>query len=532
MLAAGTQLGPYKILAPLGAGGMGEVYRARDTRPQMARDVAIKVLPSHRTATPEARARFEREARAISKLNHPHICTLFDVGHQDGIDFLVMELVEGDTLALTSAERGRLATPPTTSAEAYRFYLQGSEYLKRTEESSQNYEIAQQLYERALELDPSFALAHAMLSRVHGSMYWNRLDPSTARAVRQLDEAETALRLAPDLPQAHIAMGLVHYWSRRDYRRALDEFTIAKNSLPNDEAPWGYVGFVQRRLGNWDEVFAAFEKCSQRSPRNASLFRDLGGNTYDFVGRYADAVRAFDRALSLAPYLNNAAIQRGWTYVRWQGQLDTLRAALSRVSMDAEESYRGYVPSQRATLLLWERDSESLLQTLRTTRVDVFDWWGGYLPSALFAAWAHQLRGEHVAAHAAFDSACVRLDSAAVGLPDDWRVHAARGLSLAGLRRREDALGEAHWLQQSIVYREDAFQGPDLAEDRALILAQAGDAEAALDEIERLLAGPSRLNVHMLRLDPRWDPIREHPRFKALLAKYGSREEKADAGRR
>jgi Tol biopolymer transport system component len=97
VLAAGTMLGPYKILAPLGAGGMGEVYRAHDTR--LGRDVAIKVLSSHLAATPEIRARFEREARTISQLNHPHICTLYDIGHEGDTDYLVMELLEGETLA-------------------------------------------------------------------------------------------------------------------------------------------------------------------------------------------------------------------------------------------------------------------------------------------------------------------------------------------------------------------------------------------------------------------------------------------------
>ena len=92
-LPLGTRLGPYEVAAPLGAGGMGEVYRAHDSR--LGRDVAIKVLPSHLAATPEVRARFEREARTVSQLNHPHICTLFDVGHQDGVDYLVMELLEG-----------------------------------------------------------------------------------------------------------------------------------------------------------------------------------------------------------------------------------------------------------------------------------------------------------------------------------------------------------------------------------------------------------------------------------------------------
>src|SRR5512147_1013635 len=94
-LSSGTRLGPYELLAPLGAGGMGEVYRARDTR--LDRTVAIKVLPAHLAASPERRQRFEREAKAISALMHPHICVLHDVGQHDGIDFLVMEYLEGET---------------------------------------------------------------------------------------------------------------------------------------------------------------------------------------------------------------------------------------------------------------------------------------------------------------------------------------------------------------------------------------------------------------------------------------------------
>src|SRR5881396_3403431 len=96
-LAPGTKLGPYEIISPLGAGGMGEVYRARDAR--LGRDVAIKVLPQHLSSNPEVRARFEREARTVSGLNHPNICTLHDIGREGDTDYLVMELVEGETLA-------------------------------------------------------------------------------------------------------------------------------------------------------------------------------------------------------------------------------------------------------------------------------------------------------------------------------------------------------------------------------------------------------------------------------------------------
>ncbi|MBI4349795.1 MAG: hypothetical protein HY553_23360, partial [Elusimicrobia bacterium] len=108
----------------------------------------------------------------------------------------------------------------------------------------------------------------------------------------------------------------------------------------------------------------------------------------------------------------------------------------------------------------------------------------------------------------AFDAARVLLDSVIRDLPDDWRVHAARGLTLAGLGRRDEALREAGWLRQSVVYREDAYDGALVAEDRARILVQAGEAGSALDEVERLLAEPSHLSVNVLRLDPLFDPIR------------------------
>src|SRR5688500_9781623 len=121
MLSAGTRLGPYEILDSLGAGGMGEVYRARDTR--LDRAVAIKVLPPHLASDPQLRERFDREARTISSLSHPHICALFDVGHHDGIDFLVLEYLEGETVAQRIA-RGSSGQPALTVAESLKIAIQ------------------------------------------------------------------------------------------------------------------------------------------------------------------------------------------------------------------------------------------------------------------------------------------------------------------------------------------------------------------------------------------------------------------------
>lgn len=115
-LTSGAKLGPYEILSPLGSGGMGEVYRATDTR--LDRTVAVKILPTHLSDNSEAKLRFEREARAISSLSHPNICHLYDVGSQNGIDYLVMEYLEGETLA-SRLEQGP-STERTDSASGNR----------------------------------------------------------------------------------------------------------------------------------------------------------------------------------------------------------------------------------------------------------------------------------------------------------------------------------------------------------------------------------------------------------------------------
>src|ERR1700747_94875 len=126
-LAEGTLLGPYKITAPLGTGGMGEVYRARDTR--LERTVAIKILPEQLSSDPVRKQRFEREAKTISSLNHPHICVLHDVGSQDGISYLVMECVEGETLAK------RLEKGPLPLEQVLKYGMQIADALDKAHRS-------------------------------------------------------------------------------------------------------------------------------------------------------------------------------------------------------------------------------------------------------------------------------------------------------------------------------------------------------------------------------------------------------------
>jgi serine/threonine-protein kinase len=422
---------------------------------------------------------------------------------------------------LTGSEAEVLTRRYTQDPEAYELYQRGREYLRRPVTLRQNYESAQRLFESALALDPEFALAYAGLSEAHGWSHHYFYDMSPARVVQQREAAEAALRLDPELAEAHTAMGLWLYWAELDYERALEEFEVAARGRPNDPRIWASIAGVHRRLGNGDEAVAAYEKAMEIDPLDAKLIYDGGGITRLLLQQYAEAVRDFDRALTLAPDLHEATAFIGFTYVLWQGELDSLRSALDRIPTGANLGGMGTRTAWRVQLLYWERQADSLLNLLATERAPVLR--AGrlsYRPRSLYAAWAHQLRGDGPAARAAFDSALVLVDSVLTKLPDDWQVHAARGLALAGLGRREDALREVRWLQQTDTYQRDRIWGTWLGEYLADILAQAGEAEEAVDELERLMEPPTWVSVHKLRLDPRWDSLREHPRFEALLARY------------
>lgn len=432
---------------------------------------------------------------------------------------IAQHIVAAVGAALGPAEEQRLAAAPTANPEAYRLYLQGLEYWNRPGRARQNWEAAQQLLERAVERDSSFALARATLAQVHGATYAFRHDPTAARLARRRQEAEAALRLDPTLPQAHAAVAGVHF-ERRDYASALDAYATALEGLPNDARILALRGSVHRRIGNWSESIADYQRAVQLDPRWADLFHSLG-NTYRVLHRYEEAIRSDAQALRLAPDHHEAAIWKAWTYLLWRGQRDTLQEVLSRLPSQANLGAEGTTATHKMKLLHWERHADSMLVLLADAS-EVYQGRRFFLPAALYVGWARRLFGDpEVRVRAAFDSARVLIDSVVRVMPDDWRVHVARGLVLAGLRLRAEALAEAQWLQQSDQYRSDTFDGPLLAEGRAQILSQLGEGDAAVDEIERLLAGPSWISVYALRLDPLWDPIREHPRFQALLAIYG-----------
>lgn len=429
-----------------------------------------------------------------------------------------------DTLraTVTPKEQVELERVGTDNLEAYDYFLQGRSYTLRPGYHEEDFRAAEALYERAIALDPEFAHARASLSRIHGLMLWERFDPSPERFEAQQREAEEALRLQPDLPQAHAAIGWMHY-VRGNFRQALAEYETARGGMPNDADIISSIGYTHRRLGDWPDVYTSFEEATQLNPRNATLFYDLGGHSFGFTRRYADAVRAYDRAATLAPDLYDAAIQKGLTYLHWQGQLDTLRAVVADLPRGL---HLPEVDLARVNLALWEGDTDGLLRLLESIPTPVLETQVAYMPTSLYAGWAHQLRGDNSEAISAFDSARIRLEPLVPDNPNDERILVTLGYVYAGLGRQADAETLAASAVRLRQEAGDALSRLRTLESAARILAQAGFPDQALVHLETIMATHSPVSVHSLSLDPLLEPLRDHPRFQALLERYAAQVER------
>jgi TolB-like protein/DNA-binding SARP family transcriptional activator/Flp pilus assembly protein TadD len=423
---------------------------------------------------------------------------------------IAQQIVAGVGIALTRDDAAAMVMAPTQNTEAYQLYLQAMHYARRPTLMRPNLVIAQGLYEQALSLDSTFALAQARLAIVHFLMWQLRYDRTADRLAQARRAADAALRLAPQLPQARLAVGLANHSTRGAHREAREEFRAALASAPGDAEVWAAMGRAHRSLGSWDSALVAFDQARRLDPLDASLMISIG-NTLHQLRRYDKAIEAYRRALLLGPDVLQTRLSIAWSYILWKGQLDTLRTVLQNVPNDADPGTGGgSVVDERYTLLMMERRPDSALALLR----DVSQAAGANRRSyAHLAAHAHLMRGDSVAAIAAFDSAAVYLDSLSRARPEDFGVHAELGAVLAVLGRKDRALHELRWLEQ--------HTGPDLL-NTALLMLHVGRIDSALALLERLLSQPTTASVPYLRLDPRWAALVNHPRSAALLAKYAS----------
>jgi TolB-like protein/DNA-binding SARP family transcriptional activator len=384
---------------------------------------------------------------------------------------------------LTTAERERIEEIPTDNLEAYEFYLRGMEYYRRPNWVAENWRSAQRMWEQAVDLDPSFALAHAWLSILHSRIYWWRYDFTEERLRLARAAADRALELDPDLPQGHLALGYHFYWGFRAYDQALEELALAERGLPGDAELAAARGYIYRRQGKWEEAVASLERAAALDPRNATRFVELG-YTHSFLRRYDEAERIYDRALAVEPEFESAVYYRAQNRVQRDGDLEPMRAYVSAYP-DAHPSRR------RLELDLLSRNYPAALAALSQVGDEILVDREAYDTKSLYSGLVHSYAGQTELARAAFDSARVILEAAVAERPDHDVRRRSLGLVYAGLGMREAAVQEGQMAVDLMPMSKDAYDAPYHLRGLAHIHTMVGDYEVAIDLLDYLLSIPS-----------------------------------------
>ncbi|MGQ0713948.1 MAG: protein kinase domain-containing protein [Gemmatimonadaceae bacterium] len=412
-------------------------------------------------------------------------------------------------VVLLDDERRRLERPATRNAQAYDSYLRGNEHYGRSW-SRPDVEAALTAYERAVELDPAYAPAYAALAQAHAWMYRLEYDLSEDRLVAAKRAADRAVALDPDLPAAHVALGLYYYWGRRNYEPAIVEFTKAKDLEPSNADAFRQIGNVRRRQGRFDDAIENYRQSAELDPRSHQAWFNLG-ETLLYTHRYDEAGVYLDRVTGLAPQFLEGYIQRARLQMNARGDL----AAAQRILLQAEERIP---PAQwRTTMLDFSRivHHPRLDVLLARIRPGVYG-----LDSASYhhfkAAMLLQLDRDSEA-RAQFDSARVRLEQLRENLPDQAWLHAQLGVVYAALNRPDVAVRSAERAVQLQPVSEDALDGPERLSTLGLVHALIGNEEKAVEYYAQVLAIPSWISPHSLRLEPLLAPLRDHPDFQRLV---------------
>src|SRR6266581_1238466 len=262
---------------------------------------------------------------------------------------------------LSPTEKAIIERKPTQKGEAYLAFLQAHDLFTRPDKFRADTEKAEQLFEQATRLDPDFAGAFAGLAWVHDWMYHD-FDPTAARKEKARAAAEAAIRLQPDLPEAHLALGFYYYYCERNYQRALDEFAIAKRSLPNSADVYMAIGAIERRQGKWAQSTANLEKAASLGPKDAFVLVNLADN-YRANRNFEAADKIYDRAIDAAPESFGARAQKAELAVNWKGDLSVMESELAQVPPGVDPD--GLITSARVQLLMLQRRFPEALMVLK-----------------------------------------------------------------------------------------------------------------------------------------------------------------------
>jgi len=444
---------------------------------------------------------------------------------------LQSELAERITAALranlSARERASMQIHPTSDLAAYEIFLRARDLFRWSGvgDPLENGVKALRLIDQAVARDPQFALAYCLGSRLNAELYWFGHDRSRARLNNAKAAADVALRLQPDLGDAHLALAFFHYYGDRNYKRARTEIEIAQQATPNDAEIWDAAGAVGRREGRWDEAVANFEKARYLDPRNFSVISNLA-ETLIAMRRYAEAQHAIDNALLVNPNAHLFSIQRASIDLKKSGDTAPLRAALDAIPRDFDPG--GAVTTVGIRLNLMERDFAKASRMLADSAHDRF-WDSGLggtagmidgyaFPKSWYKGLVARVQGNIDTAQHAFEEAGGVVEADLARWPDDVKTIMMLAFIHVALGQKEDALCEGRRAVGLLPISKDAYDGPILATNLAAIYAQVGERDLALEQLATLVEVPNGPTLGTLRVEPEWDSLRGDARFEKMIA--------------
>lgn len=419
-------------------------------------------------------------------------------------------------ITLVQAEKKSLQSELTDNSEAYDYYLRGLDYVSDTYDQKK-YTIAEQLFQKAVELDPDFAAAYAALANYNIDMYWFHFDHTEERIEKAKKNVDKAMRLDPNLSVVHESMGWYHYHGKLDYEPALKEFKEAIKLQPNNTFAYIGIASVLRRQGKMDQAVEYFKKAAEIDPRTPTTPQNIA-ETYVLLRDYDQAEIYTDRAISLAPDNYMVYPTKIDLYVLKDGNtakaLQTIEEAFEK-KMELQSPVFNHRLSK---VEIFEGKYNKALQDISGAGPlnDQFQ----YIPEELATAAIYGLLNDHLMEQKSYEAARKILEAKIQEQPEDSRFHTSLGIAYAGLGRKEDALREGEKGVELLPMSKEAWRGSYRVRDLAIINAMIGEQDAAIKLLEKLLDSPSEISVASLKIDPTWDPLRDNPKFQKLLQKY------------
>jgi len=434
---------------------------------------------------------------------------------------LAAEIAEALRVALSPDEKARVETKPTENSEAYVFYLRANQIARNPDTLLEDFKKAEQFYVQAITLDPKFALAHARLASTRAQIY-HFDEPLDSWKAKARAEAELALRLQPNLAEAHLALGQCDYWFDQDYERALAEFGAAAMLAPSDGEVGEFIASIKRRQGKWDESLETFARNHKLDPQNPNIVRNLIF-TNTALRRWPEASRWATQMRTMAPASLVAKIQSGYVDFWWKGDTRPLKSMLNQVPTGTDPD--GGVTSCRWDVAMIDRDFGAARAVLQNSELNELSYTNAAAtPKSFLQALVELAEGKQAEAQKLFEVARPSFEKGVEEAPLSADRHANLGWFYAFAGRKDEAIREGRRAVELKPESKDAYDGAIMNCYLALIYARVGEKELAIPLIERLLKTPGAVDsvdysitVNDLKHRWEWDPIRNDPRFQKLL---------------